>query len=543
MNAEQLLAHFDRISDAPDAIPRLRRLVVDLGVRGMLGTSDPTDIPANELLISIRAGRSRMAKDRSSNAEMRSTTKDELLPFALPNGWCWTWLGDVIDLLGGQHLKPDEYADDASSGPPYITGPADFSENGLSISRYALVRKAIAKKGQILLTVKGSGVGKTAICDLEEVAISRQLMAVTPIGIHRQFLLHVMRDLADRLKAAARSLIPGISREDIQGFLFALPPLAEQHRIVAKVDELMGLCDRLEAAQEQREACRTRLTAASLARLNRPADAPQFREHVRFHLQHFPRFTTRPDQIPQLRQTILDLAIRGKLLEQESDDDPVDVSIREVLSSADDEFTFLIPATWAWVRVSSVSSSRLGKMLDKGKNKGTPRPYLRNINVRWFDFDLTDLMEMPFEDRELEEYSLRPRDVLICEGGEPGRAAVWGNRGEGVYFQKAIHRVRFTDAVDPYYFVHVLRLWAESGRLSKYFTGTGIKHLTGKGLATFLFPLPPVAEQHRIVAKVEELMALCDQLETQLTVTQTESRRLLEATLHQALAPALEPAV
>jgi type I restriction enzyme S subunit len=174
-------------------------------------------------------------------------------------------------------------------------------------------------------------------------------------------------------------------------------------------------------------------------------------------------------------------------------------------------------------------------MLDKAKNTGTPQRYLRNINVRWFDFDLSDVFEMRFRDEELEEFALREGDVLICEGGEPGRAAVWDNREQNIYFQKAIHRVRFPEGVNPHFFLCTIRESVDSGRLSLYFTGVGIKHFTGKGLASFTFPLPPLAEQHRIVAKVDELMALCDQLESRLTTAQTEASRLLESVLHHAL--------
>ena len=176
------------------------------------------------------------------------------------------------------------------------------------------------------------------------------------------------------------------------------------------------------------------------------------------------------------------------------------------------------------------------KMLDKAKNKGTPRRYLRNINVRWFDFDLSDLLEMRFEDSELPEFALRFGDVMICEGGEPGRAAVWDARVTDIYFQKAIHRVRFVDFVDSEFFVKALRASADDGRLVEYFTGTGIKHFTGKGLTAYLFPLPPLAEQHRIVAKVNELMALCDRLGASLATGDETRGRLVEAMLYEALA-------
>ena len=187
------------------------------------------------------------------------------------------------------------------------------------------------------------------------------------------------------------------------------------------------------------------------------------------------------------------------------------------------------------MNVGAVANSRLGKMLDKAKNKGTPRKYLRNINVRWFDFDLSDLLEMRFEDSELPEFALQSGDVLICEGGEPGRAAVWDGRKTDIYFQEAIHRVRFMDLVDSDFFVKGLRASADDGRLAGHFTGTGIKHFTGKGLAAYSFPLPPLAEQHRIVAKVDELMAVRDRLEESLTTNTNTQRYLLDSFLHHAL--------
>lgn len=334
-----------------------------------------------------------------------------------------------------------------------------------------------------------------------------------------------------------------ISLEDVGNFALPLPPLAEQHRIVAKVDELMALCDQLEAAREERERRRDRLAAASLSRIQKPAeDEDTFREHARFHLVNLSKFTHRPDQILTMRKTILALAVRGKLVPQDPNDERTSEHFKHLNLDVEEsgENLFHIPDAWAWVSVGQIADSRLGKMLDKAKNKGTYRRYLRNVNVRWLDFNLSDVFEMRFEDSELEEFALHEGDVLICEGGEPGRSAVWDARESDIYFQKAVHRVRFPDGVVPQYFVYAIRESASSGRLSNYFTGVGIKHFTGKGLASFVFPLPSLAEQHRIVAKVDELMALCIRLEVQLTSVQTESYRLLEALLHQALEPTLK---
>ncbi|MBX3221910.1 MAG: restriction endonuclease subunit S [Labilithrix sp.] len=167
-----------------------------------------------------------------------------------------------------------------------------------------------------------------------------------------------------------------------------------------------------------------------------------------------------------------------------------------------------LPQGWRRVSLSEVTSSCLGKMLDRQKHKsGKALPYLRNQNVRWFSVDDSDLLEMYFEDGELERYGLRQGDVLICEGGEPGRAAIWDGRTSDMKFQKALHRVRPHATLLPEWLVY--RLWhdAQAGRLSSYFTGTTIKHFTGTSLARYELPLPPLNEQRRIVAKLEALQA------------------------------------
>lgn len=259
-------------------------------------------------------------------------------------------------------------------------------------------------------------------------------------------------------------------------------------------------------------------------------------------LAHFDRIIEAPDAIPRLRRFVLDLAVRGKLIEQDPKE-KLEPARRDWHESRNRQAPFQVPGSWTWARVGDVADCRLGKMLDKAKNRGTPQRYLRNVNVRWFDFDLSDVLEMRFEDAELDEFSLRQGDVLICEGGEPGRAAVWDEREADIYFQKAVHRVRLSSAVDSHFFVNVLRQSADSGTLDAYFTGVGIKHFTGKGLASFVFPLPSVAEQHRIVAKVDELMALCDRLDA--TRAERESRRDLvsAASLNRLNQPAADALV
>jgi len=254
-------------------------------------------------------------------------------------------------------------------------------------------------------------------------------------------------------------------------------------------------------------------------------------------LAHYERIADAPDTIARLRRFILDLAVRGKLVPQDPEDEPASELLKRRGISLRDTRPFDLPAQWTWVDVGAVASTRLGKMLDKLRNKGKPRRYLRNVNVRWFDFDLSDVLEMRFEDSELSEFALRSGDVLICEGGEPGRAAVWDDREGDIYFQKALHRVRFLNCVSPSYFVKALRASADDGRLAEYFTGTGIKHFTGRSLDSFLFPLPPLAEQQRIVAKVDELLELCDRLEATRADREAARDRFAAASLARLNAP------
>ncbi|WP_255145773.1 restriction endonuclease subunit S [Synechococcus sp. ATX 2A4] len=161
---------------------------------------------------------------------------------------------------------------------------------------------------------------------------------------------------------------------------------------------------------------------------------------------------------------------------------------------------------WQIKKVSEIAKHSLGKMLDKAKNKGEPKPYLRNLNVRWFDFDLSDVLKMPFLPMEVEKYTAVKGDVLICEGGYPGRAAIW-EQDEPIYFQKALHRVRFHEPERNKWFIYYLLSKDLDGTLKNHFNGAGIQHFTGEALAQFPVPLPPLPEQHRIVALLDEAFA------------------------------------
>lgn len=158
---------------------------------------------------------------------------------------------------------------------------------------------------------------------------------------------------------------------------------------------------------------------------------------------------------------------------------------------------------WPRKRINEIASHSLGKMLDKAKNKGEPRPYLRNLNVRWFGFDLSDLTEMRFLADEEARYTVAKGDLVICEGGYPGRAAIW-NEDQPIHFQKALHRVRFHEPHHAKWCLYYLLAQDLGGTLKAHFNGAGIQHFTGEALAKFELPIAPPAEQQRIVVILDE---------------------------------------
>jgi type I restriction enzyme, S subunit len=294
----------------------------------------------------------------------------------------------------------------------------------------------------------------------------------------------------------------------------------------------MYLCDQLEAARAEREQCRDNLVAASLQGLNQPAEEEDtFREHARFTFNNLPRITTRAAHIKQLRQTILNLAVRGKLVEQ----DPSDEKPKGIKRQDESAAPFNLPNNWEWIQIGDQLNLLNGiafKSTDWGTT-GLRIVRIQNLNNPNAAFNFCD----PVISRE--RSLIDDGSFLISWSGTPGTsfgAFIW-ERGPAVLNQ---HIFR-CDFKTQSFIASFLRL-AINGRLdemiSKAHGGVGLQHITKGRLEALLIPLPPLAEQHRIVAKVEELMNLCDQMEAQITVTEQDSRRFLESVLADALAPA-----
>jgi type I restriction enzyme S subunit len=172
-------------------------------------------------------------------------------------------------------------------------------------------------------------------------------------------------------------------------------------------------------------------------------------------------------------------------------------------------------------------------MLDKAKNKGISKPYLRNLNVRWFVFNLSDVLQMPFQPEEFAKYTAIKGDVLICEGGYPGRAAIWDG-DEPIHFQKALHRVRFHETEHNKWFLYYLYAQDKSGALKQHFNGAGIQHFTGEALAKFELPFPPLPELRNAVASFDELQEETQRLESLYQRKLSALDELKKSLLHRA---------
>ena len=205
------------------------------------------------------------------------------------------------------------------------------------------------------------------------------------------------------------------------------------------------------------------------------------------------------------------------------------------MRSLADEVPFDIPDSWEWVTLKSIAISSLGKTLDKAKNKGELKPYLCSINVYWDGIDLTTVKEARLEEGELPKYLLKPGDLLICEGGDVGRSAVWKSTQE-MYYQNALHRVRFYGGINPYFFQLLLECYKGNLILDTYSKGMTIKHLVQTALNAIIFPLPPLAEQNRIVDAINRLLPFLrsyDRAEKRITALNTEFPETLKKSILQ----------
>lgn len=565
MNTERLLALYDHVADAPDAVARLRRFVLDLAVRGRLVEQDPEDEPASVLLERIAAEKVRLAKAKEIRNIKVSSIESADYPYLIPTKWVWTRLGMIGDWGSGStpsRSNPDLYG----GGVTWLKSGELGDRLYIKGSNETITEKAIQsgsfrrnQPGDILMAMYGATIGKLAIL-AEEATTNQAVCGCSPFtGVFNQFLFLFLLARRPALCASSEGgAQPNISKVKIVGTPFSLPPLAEQRRIVARVEELTTLLDRLEAARNVREATRDRLTAASLVRLTAPnTTAEDVPAHARFALDALPVLTIGADQIKLLRQTILNLAVRGRLVEQNPADEPASdllVQIVEAKATAKSEtgdarikpaptpdpekLRMVLPFGW-----SVESFENLFLFIDyRGKtppktSEGIPLITAKNVRMGRLKRDPREFISKTTFNTWMTRGFPRLGDLFFTTEAPLANVCINDIEESFALAQRVICLQPYAE-LNTRYLMFAIMSDVIQGLIDEYSTGLTAKGIKAAKLKPLPVPLPPLAEQHRIVAKVDALMALCDRLDSALHKADTTRACLLDALIHEALSPA-----
>lgn len=559
MNADRLLALYDRVADAPDAVGRLRRFVLDLAVRGKLVEQDPADEPALELLGRITAEKARLIRAGELRRRKKMPLRLGEPPFAVPGNWIWSRIGDVVSDRGQRVPdRPFTYIDvsaiDKKAGlvaDPRVLEPSNAPSRARKVARsgdvvYSCVRPYLLNVAVIEDDYDPPPIASTAF----EVLNGHGLLLprYTWIVLRSSLIIGCVE------QSQRGQAYPAISSADFAVLPFPLPPLIEQHRIAAKVDELLALCDQLEEGRTAREDTRDRLTRASFVQLAATdTDSSTVRSHARFAVEVLSALTARADQLEHLRQMISSLAFCGKLVEQ----DPQEGSGHDVharltsarkpslgtrsLSKSIDGM-YPLPSSWTWVSLGQaiVAGPRNGLSPRSSAREDAPRAVTLTATTSGV-FDGSHFKRVDVDIGPDSEYWLQPNDLLFQRGNTPeyvGMAAIYNGPPGKFLFPDLMIRVRLSPDVSLR-FVH---LFCISPAARSYFSENAVgaqktmPKINQAILRSLPIPLPPLAEQHRIVAKVDEFMALCDRLKAGLGAAEVTRGHLLDSLIHESLA-------
>jgi len=533
------------LAGAPNGIKKLRELILELAVRGKLLPQDPSDEPASELLKRIAEEKVRLvAEGKIKKPKPLEDIAEEEWPFVLPAGWEWSRLGDVSEYI--QRGKGPAYVDQSdfrvvSQKCVRWTGldlqPARFIAPE-SLVKYESIR--FLRSGDILWNSTGTGtIGRA--CVVEHCSEDEQLVAdshvtvVRPTGLLPVFLWRwiqspsVQSELEGNASGTTNQI--ELNTSTVIAHLTPIPPLAEQHRIVAKVDELMALCDRLEAQQADAECAHAQLVQALLDSLTQASDATEFATYWQRLAEHFHTLFTTEPSIDALKQTLLQLAVMGKLVSRPT-------GIHADSTSAISQQPYVLPQNWLWCEFGSTWESsfygpRFGKE-DYVASGGIPTIRTTDMSSGGF-IEMRNPPQVQVPAKKLDLYKLRTGDLLVTRSGSIGTMALFLQDTLAIPSAYLI-RIRFLPTIAPQFGLLYLRSPLGQSLLGLNTTSVGVPNVSATKMALFPLPLPPIDEQHRIVAKVDQLMALCDQLKTRLTQARQLNEQLASTLVEQAVA-------
>ena len=515
---------------------QLKNSILQWAIQGKLVPQDPNDEPASVLLEKIRQEKERLIKEkkikRDKNAsiiyrgednsyyeKMLATGEvkciDEEIPFDVPNGWEWTRIGNIFNHTSGKQQS----SSNKGGGTPqkFITTSnlywGHFVLDNVKVMNFTdeEIKTCSATKGDLLVCEGGAGYGRSAIWNEDyDICLQNHVHRLRPCvsGIceYVYYFIYLLKE-SNNL-ASVGTAMPGLSANRLKGLLLPFPSLTEQKRIVLKLEGLLPQIDKYSKVQNQLDELNTTIKESLKKSILQEAIqgklVPQIAEEG-----------TAQELLEQIKAEKQNLVKEGKLKKSALNDSIIfrgaDNRYYEKIGKKcvdiTEEIPFEIPASWAWCHLNDIAESDLGKTMNKGQNSGELVPYLCSINVYWNKIDLSKIKQAQFTEIELAKYLLQKNDLLICEGGDIGRAAIW-DINETIYYQNALHRVRFYGKIFPKFFLYILSLYKALGLLDKKSKGMTIKHFTKSALNSIVIPLPPLLEQKRIIEKIEQLMQL-----------------------------------
>ncbi|GAT63645.1 restriction endonuclease subunit S [Paludibacter jiangxiensis] len=536
-------------------IQKLRELILELAVRGKLVPQDPNDEPASELLKRIKAEYKHLSKEgKIKKSKALPNISEDEFPYDLPKGWEYVRLNDLGEWGAG--ATPNRGNSEYYGGniPWFKSGElvGDYiSESEEFVTELALTKSSLRynKAGDVLIAMYGATIGKTSILKIPATT-NQAVCACTPFSdIYNVFLLTLLKAYKNRfISMGAGGAQPNISREKIIATVIALPPLAEQHRIVAKVDELMALCDELEKEQTNSNSAHETLVEVLLSTLTDAKNSDGFKSAWQRIARCFDTLFITEHSIDKLKQTILQLAVMGKLVPQNPNDKPASELLKKIAAekarlvkegkikkqAALPEFTeeekpFELPTGWEWVRLSQIGE------LARGKSKHRPRndnslyqngiyPMIQTGDVAKADKFIGTYTAL-YNEKGLNQSRLWPKGTMcitiaanIADTSILGFDACFPDSIVGLIVSNEIGDARYFD-----YFIRTAK-----NRLTDYAPSTAQKNINLGILESVQIPLPPLNELNQIVFKVDELFALCDSLKDGIKKAQEIQNLLAE---------------
>jgi len=557
---------FEVMADAPSGVKRLRELILQLAVQGKLVPQDPNDEPASILLEKIAREKAKLVKEgKIKKGKELPPVTDEEKPYDLPKGWEWCWLEHLCAHTNnaikrgpfGSAIRKDMFV---SSGYKIyeqkhaIYGDFSIGSYYINETHFDKLKDFELFPGDILISCAGT-VGKLSIVpgSIERGIINQALLKIRlndKIIPNQYFLIlfpaYLMKsDTLTDLKGTAMKNI--VSVKELRSIPIPLPPLAEQKRIVEKVDRLMALCDKLEETRKKKEERRVAMNASALDRLMNASGPEEFDSAWRRVRDNFHLLYDRPETVKKLRAAILQLAVQGKLVPQDPNDEPASILLEKIAREksklvkegkirqgkdlplvSDDEKPYELPKGWEWVRLGILIDLISGQHLVNGQhnNKGQGIPYLTG------PADFGDIH--PTATRWTKESKVEAimNDILITvKGAGVGKANILAM--EKCSIGRQIMAIRIIDGEILYFYTWVL---ASLRYFQDASDGSTVPGIGRDDVMDATFPLPPLPEQKRIVAKVNRLVALCDKLETTLAASRDKATSLAASIVNHATA-------